>query len=234
MKRITVLFFLTISMTWSISAFGAGVAGTIRDRIMDPLRSSILSRVAVYAHAHLLDSRDKLQDGPESAEITLDGPTLLVWVDKDPLSRFTHPTAYILISVAGVRIVDGHWWPVLNGSRILYGKNNSATIVSPYSIPNDEHSNYILAHFYPEELERGDIVTDGPDNADGVISDRTFLMWVDMVPQAFFAHPTIHILVTADKRIIVRDGSWWPELNGKRVLYGNDGNFSVPFPFRLR
>jgi hypothetical protein len=232
MKRLAVLFLVMVGATWTVASAGDEVTRRERSRSLSQTISQSSTKVAVYAHAHLLDSGDRLQDGPEGAEIHLDGRTLLIWVDKKPQYRFAHPTAYILVSGAGVKVVDGQWWPVLNGRRILYGKINEATIVSPYSIPTGD-SDFILAHIYPEELESEDVLVDLEDVID-VASRSTFFMWVDMMPACFFAHPTVYILVTADNRIIVREGQWWPTLNGKKVLFGSNATFGVGFPFLLR
>jgi len=121
---------------------------------------------------------------------------------------------------------------VLNGRRILYGAQNHAAVVSPVEVPADQ-SGSIFVHFYPEELHEGDEVADG-DETIAQATCGTMLVWVDMLPTAFFTHPTIYVFITADKQIIVRDGGWWPKLNGKTVLYGNGGRYAVSFPFGLR
>lgn len=76
--------------------------------------------VEVYAYPKLLTPIDKLTDGGKTP-IKITDDTLLFWVDLAPGMRFTHPTAYILISADDeVRIVMGGWWPELNGEVILY------------------------------------------------------------------------------------------------------------------
>jgi hypothetical protein len=187
--------------------------------------------VQVYAYSHVLDPSDTLRDGPDGREFTLDGETLLIWVDKEPQAFFAHPTAYILISSDGVRVEQGMWWPVLNGRRILYGKRNRASFVSPFEVAGDG-GEAIDVYFYPEELIPGDHLADG-DFASADMWSETFLVWVDMMPGAFFTHPTIYILVTAEKRTIIYHGEWWPLLNGKDVLYNNAEKYAVSFPFGL-
>jgi hypothetical protein len=76
--------------------------------------------VKVYAYPKLLTPKDKLTDGGQ-VPIKITDNTLLFWVDLAPGMRFTHPTAYILISADDeVRIEKGGWWPELNGEVILY------------------------------------------------------------------------------------------------------------------
>jgi hypothetical protein len=66
---------------------------------------------------------------------------MLIWVDLYPNWRFAHPTLYILISGEESRIVEGEWWPVLNGERILYGVPSNYAIVSPFIKENSSNSN---------------------------------------------------------------------------------------------
>ena len=87
--------------------------------------------INIYIFPHVLTPEDKLMDGPGDP-IDIKNNTLLVWVDLYPDMRFTHPTIYILISADGVRIVEGGWWPVLNGKPILYGSKNKLGVISPF------------------------------------------------------------------------------------------------------
>ncbi|MBN1567796.1 MAG: hypothetical protein JXA73_08100 [Acidobacteria bacterium] len=235
MKRLAMFLLVTACIGWTSLCIGADTITNERSASVSRSGASNPGRVGVYAHGHFLVPGDKLQDGPDGAEITLDGKTLLLWVDRKPQGRFPHETAYILVSAAGVRVLEGERWPVLNGSRILYGKINGATISSPLSIPDDADGN-IFAHIYPEELSAEDRLKDGEfsEEAIAILSGSTFFMWIDMLPAAFFAHPTVYILVSADKRIRVLDGCWWPGLNGKRIFYGERSDYGVSFPFWLR
>jgi hypothetical protein len=185
----------------------------------------------VYAYSHPLQATDRLQDGPDGGDIDLDGETLLFWVDQGPGLFFAHPTAYILVSSDGVRIERGSWWPVLNGRTILYGKENNAVITSPFEVSGGDGTS-ILVHAYPEELMPGDLLADG-DAVSAVMWSHTFFAWVDLMPEAFFVHPTVFILVMANGQIVVHHGQWWPLLNGKVILYGSRGDYGVPFPFSL-
>jgi len=138
----------------------------------------------------------------------------------------------VLISGAGVRVVEGGWWPVLNGRRILYGTQNHLSLISPVTVPaGDDH--VVRVHCYPEELRPDDELADG-ETAIATIETPTFLAWVDLLPEAYFTHPTAYVLVGADGKVAVHEGGWWPVLNGKTVLYGSDGAFAASFPFALR
>jgi len=185
----------------------------------------------VYAHSQALQPGDTLQDGPDGAEFEIEGETLLFWVDQGPGLFFAHPTVYLLVSNQGVRVERGSWWPVLNGRTILYGKQNGAVLTSPFELA-DYGGSSILVHVYPEELAPGDLLADG-DDISAVMWSHTFFAWVDLMPTAFFAHPTVFILVMANGDIIVHHGQWWPLLNAKVILYGGRGDYGVAFPFTL-
>jgi hypothetical protein len=73
----------------------------------------------VFVYPGKLTSKDRLFDGSTRIEIT--GETTLVWVDLMPDARFGHPTEYLLISAGGTRIVQGDWWPTLNGKDLFRG-----------------------------------------------------------------------------------------------------------------
>lgn len=232
MRRLARLLLVVTWATWATSSAGDDATSGRHARHLQLPTAAGQGEVAVYIHAHLLDATDRLQDGPEGTALELQGPTLLIWVDQGPQYRFVHPTAYVLISGDGVKVVDGQWWPVLNGQRIAYGKQGGGTMISPRSIPHGEGAE-VLAYFYPEELGPGDVLADG-EEVIGTTSSSTFLTWVDMLPAAYFTHPTVYILVSADKRVVIREGRWWPVLNGKQILFGNAGTYGVTFPFWLR
>jgi hypothetical protein len=187
--------------------------------------------VEVFFYPHLLTVNDRLQDGRDSEAFALDGDTFLIWVDLGPELRYTHPTAYVLISKLGVRVESGGWWPVLNGRAILYGRQNHSAIVSPRRIADDA-GDAIEVHVCPEELVARDLLADGEDTIMEIATD-TLLVWIDLLPTAYFVHPTRYVLITADGDIDVIDGQWWPTVNGKPVLFRDDGDYAVPSPFRL-
>jgi hypothetical protein len=187
--------------------------------------------VEVHLYPQLLNVNDRLQDGPNHEAFALEGDTFLIWIDLGPELRYTHPTAYVLISRLGVRVEAGGWWPVLNGRAIIYGRRNHSAIVSPRRIIDDA-GDAIEVHVCPQELIAGDLLADGEDTIMEVATD-TLLVWIDLVPTAFFAHPTRYVLITADGDIRVLEGQWWPTVNGKPVLFSDDGDYAVPSPFRL-
>lgn len=96
--------------------------------------------VKVYTYPFQLSKQDILIDGPPTIgnpPFKLDENSMLTWVDLVPEARFTHPTAYILISGYNTRVEKGGWWPVLNGHKILYGQLNPICITSPFELKVD-------------------------------------------------------------------------------------------------
>jgi len=194
----------------------------------------VIDKVDVYAYSHRLNEEDKLTDGPGGRVFKLASDTMLLWVDLMPGARFAHPTAYVFISPRGTWVERGKWWPELNGSRILYGKRNPVAITSPVVVDGRGAPNPIEVFAYPEELTSQDRLTDGPNGRPFPIRTRTMLVWVDLLPEARFTHGTVYVLIDANGRIRLVDGGWWPELNGKRILYGNRGTYGWKSPFELR
>lgn len=188
----------------------------------------------VYAYSHALNAEDTLTDGPRGRAFELTSDTMLLWVDLRPGGRFAHRTAYVFISPDGTRIEKGNWWPVLNGRPILYGKKNPVSIVSPMMVNRRNSPNPIEVFAYPEELTPQDRLTDGPHGQPFPIRTRSMLVWVDLLPQARFAHDTVYILIGANGRLSTVEGRWWPELNDKRILYGTGGMYGWKSPFKLR
>lgn len=94
--------------------------------------------IQVYTYPYELTPDDKLTDGPEGSPegttFKITEKTLLIWIDLHPDMRFIHDTQYIFISATGASVTDGHWWPELNGRRILYGERNSLAVLSPFSV----------------------------------------------------------------------------------------------------
>ncbi len=76
--------------------------------------------IRVHAYPFELVPGDRLEDGSEKA-LDITARTRLFWVDLEPTARFSHPTAYILISDdKRVRLEQGGWWPVVNGKPIHF------------------------------------------------------------------------------------------------------------------
>ena len=195
------------------------------------LQRSSVQHVQVYLYPHHLASDDALTDGDTEKLIRLEENTLLIWVDLEPELRFTHTTAYVLISPEGTRVEKGSWWPVLNGRKILHGAKNHVAVNSPFRLKSlDDH---IDVYFHSEAISSEDRLTDGPNGREFPIRSESFLAWIDLHPGMFFTHPTQYLLIGADKTVRLVEADWWPELNGRVILYGNRDRYSVPFPFRL-
>jgi hypothetical protein len=65
------------------------------------------------------------------------------------------------------------------------------------------------------------------------LQSKAFLAWIDLKPGVFFTHPTLYLLIGADKTIRVVHGDWWPELNGRAILYGTRDRYGVLSPFKI-
>ena len=88
-------------------------------------------RAEVYVYPYLLSSHAKLTDGPSGKPFSLEGNSLLIWIDRQPGFRFVHDTRYVLISAGRVDCIDGGWWPVLEGRRILCGDTRQVAFPLP-------------------------------------------------------------------------------------------------------
>ena len=85
---------------------------------------------------------------------------------------------------------------------------------------------------YPEKLTAKDRLTDGPSGGAIEIKGETTLIWVDLLPDARFAHPTEYLLITADGTRVVK-GSWRPVLNGKELFTQGTKPYKAEFPIHL-
>lgn len=190
--------------------------------------------IKAYFYPHLINGQDTLLDGPEGKKIHLNKNTALIWVDLAPDLFFSHKTLYILISQEKIRIKNGKWWPVLNGKKILYGEEGQYALTSPYNIPamavTAGPPTGITMYVYPHELNAQDMLTDGPIEKLFLLDDNCLLVWVDLLPGAFFVHPTAYIFISR-KNTHVESGSWWPTLNGRRILYGQKNKIGILSPF---
>lgn len=105
-------------------------------------------------------------------------------------------------------------------------------ILFPLSLFSQGWNNHIKVHFYPHSLSPQDSLRDGPDGKKLDISEDTFLIWVDLFPDMFFAHETVYILIS--KEIVrIERGNWWPVLNGKMILHNEHGRYALVSPFEL-
>ncbi len=94
-------------------------------------------------------------------------------------------------------------------------------------------ADHVLVHIHPKEIGPEDVLTDG-DQQDArrfEIAEPTILVWIDLHPDARFAHDTRYILLSASS-LRTEAGMWWPVLNGERILYGGQGEIEVPLELR--
>ena len=149
---------------------------------------------------------------------------------------FAHETAYILISKDNVRIEAGDMWPVLNGKMILHNEHSKFALLSPFELPLISAAEFIDEridiHVYPHELTSEDQLSDGPLEKLFKLDDKCLLVWVDFLPGAFFAHPTAYVMISKEN-IRVEYGNWWPTLNGKTILYGQQNKIGIVSPFKV-
>lgn len=194
------------------------------------------NQINVHFYPHSLLPQDSLRDGPHGKKLDISEDTFLVWVDLFPGMFFAHKTVYIFISKENVRIERGNWWPVLNGKMILYNEDEKYSLISPFELPLISADGYIdekiAIHVYPHELTSQDQLTDGPYEELFNLYDNCLLIWVDFFPGLFFTHPTAYILVSKEN-IRAEDGNWWPELNGKEILYGQKNKTGILSPFKV-
>ena len=193
--------------------------------------------IHVHFYPHALSPHDSLRDGPFGEKIDISEDLFFIWVDLFPDMRFTHKTAYIFISKDDVRIKRGNWWPVLNGKTILYNEHNKYALISPFVLPIFSTDRFIddkvIIHVYPHILTSKDRLTDGSFENMARIGDNCLLIWIDFMPSAFFAHPTAYILISKGNTR-VKYGNWWPNLNGRTILYGQQNKIGILSPFIIK
>jgi hypothetical protein len=193
--------------------------------------------IRAFTYSKLLATSDTLTDGELGHEIPIDGVSVLIWVDLQYGDRFTHPSSYVLISDTGVRVLDGSWWPVINGESAfgtppLFSETNELIrypidVWTP-DIPEAAFLYQVLAS--PFSLRTGDRIDDGPNGTVKVMTGGTMFVWVDLMPDADFAHPTRYIFV-GPEGVEVFEGMWPPDLNGRMILYGEQNDWGVVSPF---
>jgi hypothetical protein len=87
---------------------------------------------------------------------------------------------------------------------------------------------------YPKKLTAKDKLSFGPGTEQKKtipIKGQTTLVYVDLMPDAWFAHPTQCILISTDGAQVIK-GSWWLVLNGKK-LFRDEKEYKVDFPINL-
>jgi hypothetical protein len=190
----------------------------------------------VHFYPHSLIPQDYLLDGPFGKKLDIRQDTFLIWVDLFPGMFFSHQTAYVLISQEDIRIERGDWWPVLNGKTILHNEQGRYALISPFELPLISADGFIdekiAVYVYPHELTSQDQLADGSYEQLFKLEDNCLFVWVDLLPDAFFAHPTAYILISRES-IMVEHGQWWPILNGRKVLYGEQNKTGIISPFKV-
>ena len=207
-----------------------------------PLSAFSLDIENVHFCPFILTPKDKLTDGRMGKPFTIKGETMFIWVDLMPDAKFVHPTRYVFLSFDTSDILKGEWWPILNGKSILYeGPTTDEhrpprhhTVVSPFILPGKLNGKQVLVHMYPFTLSEKDKLTDGPKGKPIDIFGDTMYIWVDLLPDARFAHPTLHVLICGDRSTIIK-GMWWPELNGIRIPFAKrPPNYTIVSPFEKK
>lgn len=92
----------------------------------------------------------------------------------------------------------------------------------------------IKVYTYPFQLTKMDVLIDGPPTVGNIpfkLDSDTMLIWVDLMPEAHFMHPTAYLLISKTNTRIEK-GGWWPVLNGQRILYGQNP-IMVSSPFEV-
>lgn len=88
----------------------------------------------------------------------------------------------------------------------------------------------IYCHPFP--LSSKDVLTDGKPSTEVTplkFEPGSILVWVDLQPEARFAHPTAYVFFSKGNTSVV-NGSWRPVLNGEAILYGESEPFSIIRP----
>ena len=192
--------------------------------------------INVHFFPQILVHQDTLTDGPDGRSFRISEETFLVWVDLEPDMFFTHDTYYIMISKEDIRIRKGNWWPVLNGKNILLNEQGQYALISPFEMPHSPRNllprEAIDIYVYPFALTSRDRLQGGPLERLFRIPDHSMLIWVDLLPDAYFAHPTSYILISK-QNTWVKHGNWMPVLNGRKILYGRENNVGIISPFKV-
>ena len=85
---------------------------------------------------------------------------------------------------------------------------------------------------HPEKLTVKDKLTDGQSGKAIEIKSETTLIWVDLNPDARFAHATEYVLISVEGTRVIK-GNWWPVLNDKPLFRGEEKTYKSEFPVKL-
>jgi hypothetical protein len=141
-----------------------------------------------------------------------------VWVEEnDDLTGYRHWRGHITHVYSGKRQYFEKLANIVNFIS-SYLEEMTVTVDKPIIANGDRTmASHINVYSYPYELTPADKLMDGDTPLP--MTDNTLLVWVDFQPEAKFAHNTAYLLISP-VGIQVQVGQWWPELNGKRILYG--------------
>lgn len=182
--------------------------------------------IQVFVHSQLVTPKNQLALDPEHEPLELKEDKLLIWVDLAPTMRFAHPTRTILIGAESVDVYEGQWWLELDGHRYPEQGTNYPSLVTPLELPSGAVDDPRL-QFLPRVFGAGETLRDGEREI--VLEEPSLVAWIDLQPQARFAHPTRYVIIGA-REVRVIDGEWWPTLAGRPVL-GSPA--AVPQPWVL-
>lgn len=192
--------------------------------------------IHVYFHPQIISPDDNLCDGKFGDPLHISDRTFLIWVDMAPQADYSHLTVYILIADQDIRLWKGNWRPFLNGKPLFETSKGRYAVMSPIEIDsiyrNQPPGHMTRVHIHPQPLHADDVLTDGPSEKAMLLEDDTLLIWIDLLPEAYFAHPTAYLLISRN-RTRYEKGDWWPQLNGRPILFGDINPVGIISPFRL-
>lgn len=152
-----------------------------------------------------------------------------VWVEeKDDLTGYCHWRGHITHVFSGKRQYFEDLASTVN-FILPYLETMDVTVDKPLIAGGGRTTpSPINVYSYSYELTPADKLMDGDRPLP--ITDNTLLVWVDFQPDAKFAHNTAYLLISP-AGVRVERGQWWPELNGKRILYGVRNPTALLSPF---
>jgi hypothetical protein len=198
---------------------------------MAPARPAAMNSEFVHVHLYLIKllRGDRLADG--SNPIPTVDQTMLIWIDREPETRFAHPSWYVLISPDRTQVIDGEWWPTIN-NKSYFPLGPQYPLGAPALAGAMPLGQRVMAHVFPYKLVDQDSLMDGDGGPVLPIDEETLYLWIDLHHGMRFAHDTLHLLISANG-VRVIEGRWWPVLNGQRVDFSTF-RAAVPSPVPLR
>ncbi len=185
-------------------------------------------RVHIYFYLNKLYSGDVVKDGESGAEKSIESDTMFVWVDPSAGLPFAHETRYLFITSSSTDVVNGSWWPLINGKKHFapYVEAVGPSFVEPFFLGQNT-----AIYAFPYALTSEDKLTDGAEGQEISLYEETLLLWVDHYKQSNMPHDTRYVLVSRSG-VRVEKGQWWPVLNGRAVRFEHV-HAAVPSPFVL-